>query len=84
MAKTLAFLVGASAIALVGMATVPQPASAGSHVGVEVGPGSLHRSTPSSLLIMTMTIGVGVVTIIAVRIGTVITVGTITGISASS
>jgi hypothetical protein len=42
MAKTLAFLVGASAIALVSMATVPQPASAGSHVGVEVGPGGVY------------------------------------------
>jgi hypothetical protein len=42
MAKTLALLVGASAIALVGMATVPQPASAGSHVGVEVGPGGIY------------------------------------------
>jgi hypothetical protein len=42
MAKTLALLVGASAIALVGMATVPQPAIAGSHVGVEVGPGGVY------------------------------------------
>jgi hypothetical protein len=42
MAKTLAFLVGASAIALVGMGTAPQPASAGSHVGVEVGPGGIY------------------------------------------
>jgi len=42
MAKTLAFLVGASAIALVGIATAPQPASAGSHVGVDVGPGGVY------------------------------------------
>jgi hypothetical protein len=42
MTKTLALLVGASAIALVGMATVPQPASAGSHVGVDVGPGGIY------------------------------------------
>ena len=42
MAKTLAFLVGASAIALVGMATVPPPAFAGSHVGVDVGPGGIY------------------------------------------
>jgi hypothetical protein len=42
MAKTLALLVGASAIVLVGMATVPQPALAGSHVGVEVGPGGVY------------------------------------------
>jgi hypothetical protein len=41
MAKTLPFLIGASAIALVGLA-VPQPASAGSHVGVEVGPGGVY------------------------------------------
>jgi hypothetical protein len=42
MAKTLAFLVGASAFALMGMATVPQPALAGSHVGVDVGPGGVY------------------------------------------
>ena len=42
MAKTLALLVGASAIALVGIATVPQSASAGSHVGVDVGPGGVY------------------------------------------
>jgi len=41
MAKTLSFLVGASAIALLGIAA-PQPASAGSHVGVEVGPGGVY------------------------------------------
>ena len=41
MAKTLAFLVGASALAFMSM-TVPQPASAGSHVGVEVGPGGVY------------------------------------------
>ena len=41
MAKTLSFLVGASAIALVGF-VAPQPASAGSHVGVEVGPGGVY------------------------------------------
>jgi hypothetical protein len=40
MAKTLVFLVGAAAIVL-GM-TAPQPASAGSHVGVEVGPGGVY------------------------------------------
>jgi len=42
MAKKLAFLVGASALALAGMATVPLPASAGSHVGVDVGPGGIY------------------------------------------
>jgi hypothetical protein len=42
MTKTLAFLVGASALALVGMATVPQPAVAGSHIGVDVGPGGIY------------------------------------------
>ena len=42
MTKTLAFLVGTSALALVGVATVPQPASAGSHVGVDVGPGGVY------------------------------------------
>jgi hypothetical protein len=42
MVKTLAFLVGASAIALVGIATAPQPAAAGSHVGVDVGPGGVY------------------------------------------
>jgi hypothetical protein len=42
MAKTLAFLVGASAIALVGMATIPQCAIAGSRVGVDVGPGGIY------------------------------------------
>jgi hypothetical protein len=42
MAKTLALLVGASAIAFLGIATVPHPASAGSHVGVEVGPGGIY------------------------------------------
>jgi len=41
MAKTLAFLVGAAAIVFVGM-SAPQPASAGSHVGVEVGPGGVY------------------------------------------
>jgi hypothetical protein len=41
MGKKLALLVGASAIALVGMATVPQPASAG-RVGIEVGPGGVY------------------------------------------
>jgi hypothetical protein len=42
MGKTLAFLVGASALALMGITTVPQPASAGSHVGVDVGPGGIY------------------------------------------
>ena len=42
MVKTLAFLAGASAIALVGIATAPQPAAAGSHVGVDVGPGGVY------------------------------------------
>jgi hypothetical protein len=42
MPKTLAFLVGASALALVGMATAPQPAVAGSHIGVDVGPGGIY------------------------------------------
>lgn len=42
MAKTLAFLVGASALALLGMATGPQPAVAGSHIGVDVGPGGIY------------------------------------------
>ena len=51
MAKTLGFLVGASAIALLGMATVPQPASAGTHVGVEVGPGGVYIGSPPSSLI---------------------------------
>jgi hypothetical protein len=41
MAKTLSFLIAASAIALLSM-TTPQPASAGSHVGVEVGPGGVY------------------------------------------
>jgi hypothetical protein len=40
MLKTLSFLVGASALAFVGMATVPQTASAG--VGVDVGPGGIY------------------------------------------
>jgi hypothetical protein len=42
MAKTLAALIGASAIALLGVAAIPCPAAAGSHVGVEVGPGGVH------------------------------------------
>jgi hypothetical protein len=42
MAKALAFLVAASALALVGTATVPQTASAGSNVGVDVGPGGIY------------------------------------------
>ena len=41
MARTLAFLLGASAIALVGLTSAPQPASAG-RVGVEVGPGGVY------------------------------------------
>ena len=41
MAKTLATLIGASAIALLGLMSAPQPASAG-HVGVEVGPGGVY------------------------------------------
>ena len=41
MAKTFAFLVGASALALMSM-TAPQPASAGSHLGVEFGPGGVY------------------------------------------
>jgi hypothetical protein len=41
MAKTLAFLAGAAAIVFVGM-SAPRPASAGSHVGVEVGPGGVY------------------------------------------
>jgi hypothetical protein len=41
MAKTLSLLIGAFAIALAGIAA-PQPASAGSHVGVEVGPGGVY------------------------------------------
>jgi len=41
MANKLTLFVGACAIALVGMATVPQPASAG-RVGVDVGPGGVY------------------------------------------
>ena len=41
MAKKLAFLLGASAIALLGLTSVPQPASAG-RVGVDVGPGGVY------------------------------------------
>jgi hypothetical protein len=75
MAKKLAFLVGASALALAGMATVPLPASAGSHVGVDVGP---VASTSDRVIVTTMmTIGAGV---IAVRIGIVTTTATTTGI----
>ena len=40
MTKTLGFLAGASALALMALATVP--ASAGSHVGVDVGPGGVY------------------------------------------
>jgi hypothetical protein len=41
MANKLALFVGACAIALVGMVSVPQPASAG-RVGVDVGPGGVY------------------------------------------
>ena len=41
MARTLSFLMGVSAIALLGI-VAPQLASAGSRVGVEVGPGGIY------------------------------------------
>jgi len=49
MAKTLATWIGASAIALLGLISAPQPASAG-HVGVDRTWWSVYRTTSSPLL----------------------------------
>ena len=71
MAKTFTFLIGASALALMSM-TAPPPASAGSHVSIEVGPGGVYIDRVIATT-MTRMACIGVVTTAAHTTGTTIT-----------